>query len=250
VVSEDTESLHYAYKEDILDGTETWVEVTTGFVASRGPRAISSADPRNTWIVGAGGYVYYTEDPTSGVEVQSAGATTAQDLNDVDAFNSQVVVAVGNSNAVIYTTNGGASWSSVTGPAVGVNLTVVSCRSEKEWWVGTANGRLYVTVDQGSHWTEISFPGNGSGEIKDMVWASNTVGFMAHKTSTPTGRILRTISGGNSWFVVPEGAGSIPANRSINALAVCHKEVNVLYAAGLASGGADGIIIKGSATYA
>lgn len=249
VVSEDSESLHYADKEEILDAEETWTEVTTGFVAGNGPLAITSNDPRNTWISAENGYIYYTDDPTSGVEVQDAGAATTENLNDIECFSTTLVVAVGDNNAVVVTYNGGETWAALTGPAAGVNLLSVSIRKEKEWWIGTAGGQLFYTVDQGDHWTEKTFPGSGTGEVRAHVWASDTVGFMTHKTAATAGRILRTISGGNSWFVVPEGAGSIPANDQLNALAVCVKDVNTLYAGGLADNAADGIIIKGSTTY-
>lgn len=249
VVSQTSGSLHWANKEDILDGTETWAEVTAGFAATKGPRAIVSYSPRDTWIVGAGGYIYFTEDPTNGVEVQEAGGLTTEDLNDVDAYSTSLVVAVGDNNTVLYTTTGGDTWLQVTGPAAGVDLLCVAIRKENEWWVGAADGNLYYTVDAGAHWAQKAFPGDGTGQVTDIVWASETVGFLAHKTAAPRGRILRTISGGFSWFVVPEGAGSLPAADGFNSLAVCGREVNILYAGGLADDGKDGIIIKGAANY-
>lgn len=49
VVSEDSDSLHYAPLLDILNGVSTWVEVTTGFVPTTGgPLAIWSASPTFT----------------------------------------------------------------------------------------------------------------------------------------------------------------------------------------------------------
>ena len=85
------------------------------------------------------------------------------------------------------------------------------------------------------------FAGAGSGQVQDIVFATPSVGFMAHSTGT-AGRVLRTIDGGFSWYVLPEGAGSIPANESVNRLAVCD-DPNILYAAGVGSG-ADGILLK------
>jgi len=53
---------------------------------------------------------------------------------------------------------------------------------------------------------------------------------------------LRTIDGGYSWYVMPEGAGTIPTNAGVTALAVC-EDPNVLFATGAASAG-DGILLK------
>src|SRR3990167_1128545 len=56
VVSQDSGSLHYAPIADILAGTETWVEVATGFTAPTGsPPATFRLGATHTWIVGAGG---------------------------------------------------------------------------------------------------------------------------------------------------------------------------------------------------
>lgn len=244
-----TGAIHYADLTQMIYGTESWTKTSTGFVAAKGPNAMDSFSPFDTWIVGDGGYVYYTQDPTGGVVVQDAGVATTQNLNDVDAYNTQVVVAVGDSNTVIYTTNGGATWASVTGPAVGVNMSCVGLRSDKEWWVGTATGKLYYTKDQGQHWTEKTFTGSGAGTVKFIIWASNSVGFMSWYSGVPAGKLFRTISGGNSWYVLPDGSTTLPANNKINSLAVCKKDVNTLYAGGLASGGADGILLKGSSSF-
>lgn len=246
VVGQADEALHYAATEDILDGTEVWAKVQTGFVATKGPLAIDSYSPSDTWIVGEGGYVYFTNDPTNGVEVQDAGVATVQDLNDVYAYSINLVIAVGASNAVIFTENGGDAWGSVTGPAVGVDLLSVTARTDSEWWIGANNGKMYFTTDKGEHWEEKVFPGSGSGSVRDIVFASDSVGYMTYKTSTPNGRIYRTISGGFTWYVAPEGSSNIPTNVHLNSLAVCIREPNVVYAGGLATGAADGILIKGS----
>ena len=153
---------------------------------------------------------------------------------------------VGVRNAVIYTTNGGESWASVTGPAPGVALNCVWMHSETEWFVGTAGGRLYYTRDSGTTWVEKTFSGSGAGQVRDIVFATPTVGYMAHDTATPAGRIFRSIDGGFSWYALPEGTGSIPANDHITSLAACSDNPNVLYGGGLGDNAVDGILVKAS----
>jgi photosystem II stability/assembly factor-like uncharacterized protein len=118
-------------------------------------------------------------------------------------------------------------------------------KSATEWWVGTAGGVLYYTLDSGVTWTVKGFPGSGAGVVRDINFATNQVGYLAHDTAAVAGRILRTIDGGYSWYVLPEGTGAIPANDKINSLATC-KEPNVVLGGGLADNAADGILIKGS----
>jgi photosystem II stability/assembly factor-like uncharacterized protein len=247
VIDNTTPSLHYADLTDLQDGIATWTKITTGFVAAKGPNAIDSYDPFDTWIVGDGGYVYYTSDPTVGVTVQDAGVATTQNLKAVDAYTTQVVVAVGVSNSVVFTLNGGTTWASVVGPAVGVTLNTVAVRGEKEWWVGTADGKIYYTKDRGAHWT-LSFTQTGAGNIYKIVWASNTVGFAAGANSTPAGRVYRTIDGGKQWKLEPDNTSTLPASNKISTLAVCKKDVNTLYGGGLATT-TDGILLKGSTSY-
>jgi hypothetical protein len=245
VVSADSGGYHVALKDAILTVTDVWQKITSGFVALKGPQAITSLSPRDTWIAGKGGYIYFTDSPLSGVVVQDAGSATTQDLNDIDAYDTNHVVAVGAANAVVFTENG-VTWQSRVGPAVGVVLNCVAMRGTEEWWVGTATGKLFYTLNKGLTWTEKLFSGSGAGSVAEIKWASDTVGFMAHNTGTAA-RILRTISGGYTWYVAPERASStMPTALSFAALAVCLQEVNVVYAGGLATGGVDGVLVKGS----
>ncbi len=248
VISEDSESIHYAPIADILNASEVWTEVTTGFVAGNGPLAIHSEAANFTWIVGENGYIYFTADPTQSVLVQSPGDVTVNNLLDVHAVSIEDVVAVGVSNTVMVTRDGGDTWTSITGPAVGVTLNTVWMKGVNEWLIGTADGRLFFTLDAGVNWTLKTFPGSGAGVVRDIKFSNNSVGYMSHDTATPAGRILRTIDGGNSWFVSPLDIGlSMPANDRFNAIAACVEDSNIVYAGGLADDAIDGIIVKGAA---
>jgi len=243
VVSQDSGSMHLAPNTDFTD----WQEVTTGFVDN--PLAIYALSPTQVWIVGDAGYVYFTDDVATGVVVQDAGvAASGVQLNDVMAVDSLHIAAVGNSNTVIYSNNGGDIWAAQTGPIAAVNLNCIWMRSQHSWMVGAANGNLYYTLNEAGSWSAKAFPGSGAGEVRDIVFAiaeDSAFGYMAHSTATPAGRILRSLDGGFSWYVLPEGAGNIPANDYIGALAVC-RDPNVVVGGGLADDAEDGIIVIGS----
>lgn len=248
VVSDDSDSLHYATMAQILTGLgAAWTAVTTGFVATKGPRDIMSLGATLNWMVGEGGYIYFSSDITAGVTVQDAGSLTVQNLNAIHAYDANNVVAVGDGNIVLYSTNGGSTWGAAPGggPAFGVNLNCVFMRTALEWWVGSAAGRLYYTRDGGQTWTEKAFPGAGTGQVRDIQFPQRQVGYMSHDTGAGAGRILRSISGGNSWYVAPEGVGVIPTNTRINQIATTSADVNTVYGAGIQANN-DGILIKGS----
>jgi photosystem II stability/assembly factor-like uncharacterized protein len=145
---------------------------------------------------------------------------------------------------VVFTTDG-FTWTAVTGPAPAVALNAVWMKSETEWFVGDAGGNLWYTRNSGTTWVAKGFPGSGSGAVEDIKFSNDTVGFMSHTTAAGKGRILRTVDGGYSWVVAPEGDTSVPDNDKLNALAVCPYDVNLVFGAGLNTNAVDGIIIKG-----
>lgn len=243
---------HYAPIADVLAHTETWTKITTGLVAAKFPRAVVSLGRTKTWVVGDGGYVYFTADITAGFTVQSAGDVTAQNLGAIAAFDEKNLMAVGAANATLVTRNGGTTWTSVTGPIAATVLTAVETRrvSVNEWFVGAANGNLYYTRNGGSTWTVRAFTGSGAGSVAALSFATPSVGYMAHNVTAggSRGRIFRTLNGGGSWYALPDATGqTMPLTDRFNDFAVTKENVNFVLAAGLGDNGTDGAIAKGSA---
>lgn len=247
VLSTDNGAVHYTDLAALTLGNVAWAAVTTGFVVAHDPIAAFSNGATDTWIVGEGGYIYHTSDPTLGVQVSDAGTISAQDLNAIHFVDSLNGVAVGASNAVVHTANGGATWELIVGPQVGAVLNTVWMRSATEWFIGSATlQRLWYTIDGGATWTEKTHVGSGiAGQVRSIVFATPSVGYMAISTTVPHGRILRTIDGGYSWYVMPEGSGSIPVNDYVSRLAVCD-DPNIVFGAGLGDNAVDGYIVKGA----
>lgn len=250
VISAEDNALHYAPVQDILLEQEAWTRVATGFVALKLPNRIFSLGRTFTWIAADDGYIYFSSDITAGVTPQTDGSVTVEDLVDIHGVDELNLIAVGDSNAVLVTTNGGNVWSSVTGPAPAVNLTACVMRSAREWIVGDAGGNLWYTRDGGLSWTAKAFTGSGSGTINALAFATRSVGFMAH-TLNGKGWVLRTVDGGASWTRVPDGGNisSFTDNDRINRLAVAPSapddiRANVVWAAGLGADAADGILLK------
>lgn len=247
IVSHDSGSLHYA---DIAD-LSSWTEVTTGFDPAGPPNAIFALNTTAVWIVGDAGFVYFTEDVTAGVTVQSTGgAAGGQDLYDVHAMSADVVVACGAASVVIYSANGGTTWAAVGGAGLPAAVSFRACwaRTTICWMVGGSDGRLYYTKNAGLTWTEGSFPGSGGGTVYDIVFclhAASPFGFMAHTPATGRGRILRTLDGGHTWHLLPDGGGIMPDNDRIVCLAACG-DPNTVLGGGLGANGVDGILVVGS----
>lgn len=244
-VSTTSNSLHWTDINELFAGaTNTWSEVVSGFVAAKQPNAMWASDVRHLWIVGNGGYVYFASNFKVGVTVQDPGVATTQHLQDVHAYNDKHVLAVGNSNAVIHTTNGGTTWESVTGPAVGVNLGACWMWSEDVWFVGEGSGgtgKLWLTINSGISWSQVGLPSTYV-RIYEIEFASEAEGYISAQAGGQS-YILRTITAGNEWVVLPQGKkGTAVANSYLSDIATCSKYNNTVYAAGL--NGSAGIAVK------
>lgn len=248
-ISNIANSIHWSDIELIYDNTNTWSEVTSGFVEAKGPRAIWAADPRHIWIVGDGGYIYFSSNHKTGVTVQDAGIVTTQNLLAVHAMDTKNVLAVGNSNAVVYTKNGGVSWQSVTGPAVGVNLGACWMWDETTWFVGCGaggTGKLWLTTNRGNTWSQVALPSTYT-RIYKIKFISEAEGYLLASDGSQT-YVLRTITAGNEWVVLPQGKKAVAVdNAFLTDLDVCSKTGNTAYAAGLSGDGTTGAILKMSA---
>ncbi len=240
--------IHFTNVDDIFTGQNVWEQTDNGFVIGGEPLAIWSTDVNHTWIVGNGGFIYFTKNPEASVQVQDAGVATAQNLNDVHACGKNDILAVGNANAVVLSRNGGETWEALTGPAPGENLGICWMFDEDTWFVGTGpggSGVLYKTQNGGFTWVEQDLPVTNIGEFDRIMFSSQAEGFLAYRTGG-AGRILRTITGGNEWWQLPDNnSTSLPNADFFNDLAVCNKDSNTVFAGGLDDDGAAGLIVKG-----
>lgn len=248
VVSNETDSLHYALLSEFDGVTDpAFTEVATGIVGAGSPNAIWSAG-NYAFIVGDGGYVYGTGDPTSGVTVLDEGSATTDKLLVVHGLSQYFAVAAGQNGTVIYTENG-TTWTAVTNRPVGaaIHINALFVKGEREWVIGTNNGRMYYTLDKGTTWTEKTFSGSGAGVVYSIEFYSSSIGYFSHSTATPRARIFRTYDGGASWIAIPEEVGTLPLADRVNALAACANDPNFVVGVGLADDAADGFIVVGTA---
>ena len=226
-----------AYSDD--NGT-TWTVVNVGGAAAGhgalDAGALFALDRTHVWLASNLGYIYFSADAGVTWSVQSSGATV-QPLHGI-AFDKTGVfgMAVGATDAILYTVNGGQSWTLATATGDGGVLNSVSY-SGSFWWIGTASGKLYYSNDGGVTWTaRTTFTGYGTGSIDDVLFANQLVGFALHNTAAPVGTIMRTLDGGFTWEDL-----TTPSNSGLNALALANE--NFVIAVGEANAGT-GVVIK------
>lgn len=243
VVSHGADSISYKLKTSVDGGVwGGWVEITTGIVAAGSPMDAWSVGTY-MFVCGDGGYLYGTDDPTAGLTVLDAGGATTDDLKAIHAISDTFAVAVGANGAVVWTKDR-VTWA-LAGVPVAATLISVWVKNEDEWFVGTAGGALYYTLDRGVTWHAITLPGGPYNSIDAIAFSTKSVGYLTGVTAGPVAKMLRTFDGGHSWVVLPEGVGTIPVTHSLDAIAACEYDPNFVVSVGLNEGGVDGVILVG-----
>lgn len=240
VFSKAANALFWIKFDDLNAGTTTaWQKVTTGFVAAKGPNDAYVKSSSEVFVAADSGYIYEMINPASGVIVLSDGSITTQNLNAIDG-NGNTIVAVGGSNAVLKSINGGLSFSLITGPLPTANLTAVACVAPGIWFVGGnlgAVGYVYYTTDFGANWTRVAM--DAITTVENIKFVDELVGYMA-VTRGVSGDVYRTTDGGISWVRTSPAITGLPANSAINDVAPCG--YNKVAAGGRKTVGGDGIL--------
>ena len=237
---------HYKPQSTIDANTASgWVRNNSGYVTAKGPRAIWSKNPNETFIAAAGGYVYFMTNPVSAVTVLTDGSVTTQQLNDIRGAG-QTIVAVGANNAVIYSSNNGKTWTLVTGPTVGVALNTVEVVNSQIWYVGAANGKSFYTTNGGSSWTEMT-PDSSITVVNKIRFVDEIVGYMVVQLSGAV-RLYRTADNGNTWRFDGSYVQGLPNADHYNFVSPCPNTHNTALLGGLKPpASTDGIIVMASA---
>jgi photosystem II stability/assembly factor-like uncharacterized protein len=226
------------------DGGATWTIVEVGATNTEyftGPNTIFALDGSHIWGCTDQGNVFFSAD--GGVTWVDQGALAASGgnaLNCIHFVDEDTGYAVGDADTVIYTDNGGATWTAATATGLGVALKSVVCFSRYRAIIGAAivvAGSLVMTFDGGVTYEQKAFTGNGVEVVNAISFYNNIVGAIVTDTAGPIGSLHMTIDGGASWYEIV-----VPVNAGLTDVDMCGN--NELYISGLASAGA-GIAFHG-----
>lgn len=245
-VGTDATTLFYTVLNPDTGVPTTWNSLTLPAAM----RDVWVESPNSIWFV-EGTSIYKTQDITVPPAVVDANATDT--LTRVHGTDGGIIVAVGHSGLVRYTRNGGVSWVTATATSAS-NVRAVQVVDDRLWYVGSADGNVYKTVDFGASWTTVDFPGAGTGTVNDIVVATREVIWVAYVASS-VAQLVTSMDGGYSWIGANGGGPRIlnwPTFSNIHRLAapvyaVHDVAANNLCVAGTAVGGADGVLLTASA---
>lgn len=187
-------------------------------------------DRYNIWGVTTGGFVYKSEDAGASWTAQESGVLTTSILHVVHFAKGSKLVgfAGGASNALIRTLDGGVTWSALVAPAAQAAATIVSMYAHDRYniFLGYSDGELWRTVDGGLNWTQVTgWTGSGVGQVRDIQFVNEVIGYMISNTAGPVGTVLFTRDCGVTWETL-----TTPTNSGLNALAAVRG--NLAYACG------------------
>jgi photosystem II stability/assembly factor-like uncharacterized protein len=207
---------------------------------------------RELWLAAEDGYIYKSTGGGGTWTAMLEGGLTAENLNAIYAYDADLVYAVGDHGVILRSTDGGETWQDVTEVATtAANLLVVIVPPDRprEVYVGTNDGRIYRSTDEGDTFANIAFDGDGVGTVDDLDFCGPCAGdvmFILHNDAGPRARILRDLSGGAGGAdveIVMDYLDVIATGIDLNALACCSE--NELVAAGELYGGYP-VVIKAS----
>lgn len=238
-------SIHYTVLDEYTGAPTTWNSVTQPVAF----RDCYVQTPSNIFFVN-GTTIYKTSDitiPATAIDTNGAALYRVHGVN-------KTIVAVGDAGEVRYSLNNGVTWITATASSA-ANNRAVAVMSERQWYVGDSTGDVYKTTTAGDSWSSVAFTNSGNGSISDIVIASREVIWIAQNYNN-VAYLATTIDGGYSWTNSTAGSSRIynwPVFQQINRIAVPQNvdpsiSCNFLTFGGLATGGADGVLITASPT--
>ena len=128
-----------------------------------------------------------------------------ENLNDVYFVSVNTGYAAGNNGKVLKTVNQGTTWSSLTFPGSGDNLSIYFTSSTTGYVGSTFNNYLYKTTNGGTNWTiQTTMSANPVTSIK---FTSTTAGWAGVANSN---NILKTTNSGTNWDII----GYVPGTNA------------------------------------
>lgn len=247
------DAYYYAELNANTGAPGTFTKVTGGIVGAGSPVDMFVLSPSEVFFVGEAGYIYKLTSVGAALTVVNAGSATTQNLTRIFGDRDKTLMAVGNNGTVVKSVNRGVTWATTTtSPSIN-GAYAGDVLDEFRYWYGDDAGGLYWTVDGGETWTASALPGTPTA-IRDIVFASNSVGYVAYDTAGPAGNLAWTLDGGYSWATGRARIVNVPTTDRINRIAVPEgvhptTQANYIALAALGANGTDGALLLGAASF-
>ena len=177
---------------------------------------IAIASETAAFVVADAGKIVTTSDGVTWVERASG---TTKNLLGVSCFGTDIAIAVGQTETIVRTTDGGVTWTPATtvAPIQAKNYYAIKMVSEKKaWLVGAGFPFLNLksvfawTDDGGDNWTLYLPNEEIYGNMWDIHFASET-----HGIAVGNGGVVMRTTNGTDWELAPIAFGFEPRSVSV-----------------------------------
>jgi len=189
------------------------------------PTDIWAVDAATIYAPATGGAIYKSSDGgVSWTRVLDPGTLATADLTEIVFVDSTLGYAGGLNGEILKFSNG--VWSQLVDPTGGANITCIALQPGRGEVVviGTSDGNIWRSRDEGENWIQIRFPGDGAGSVDDLQFAGalGVVMYIMHQNAAGFSRILRDLDGGAGLpGVEVVTTYTNPPNNAYNAFAFC-----------------------------
>lgn len=174
------------------DGSTWSYHATPSFVGD--PLAVSAVSRDVAYVAGADGLLLKTTDGSTWASPCAPACPIPNHLRDIDALTATDVIAVGDGPVARRSTDGGATWTSMTVPAGAGGINAVSYPDRSAAWA-VGRGGTILRWD-GASWKDV----NTTGLTMDFLAVSAVSDRVAYVGGN-NGRVLHTGDGGATWTV-------------------------------------------------
>ena len=169
------------------------------------PTNVDGIDQTYILMCGENGYMYKSVDAArSWKTCNGSGVATTQDLKEVMIARDdpQVAYAIGASNAIIKTENGGDDWYPLTGPSAADALLALWVDHRNRILVWNDDSELWESTDGGESWTQqVAPPGTLAATSTNAAFASCSCDeIMLIATDLTNNLVWRNVYGGASGY--------------------------------------------------
>ncbi len=135
---------------------------------------------------------------------QQVQLQAAPSLNSVDSFNRNYVYCAANSGLIVYSFNGGSTWT-YENIGTNSNLNKIQFAKDSSAWAAGDNGTVAKSTNRGQAWQLIETPVTVN---LNSIYAFNKFTAIAVGDS---GTIIYTADGGKKWQIIPS-----PSSENLN----------------------------------
>jgi len=206
-------------KQYTTDGGSNWIQRTTG------DGGYTVVDPVNTNYI-YGQYVQGSIQRSTNSGVSFTNITPTGSSGGL--FYNPYEMAPGDHNTIVFgradvwkTTNAqtastGSGWTQIAATGIingSISAIGISWTNTNKIYIGTSNGRIHVTTDNGTSWASLS----GYPYVSDFAVdnTNDNVCYAALGGTSATNHIIKTTDGGATWTSITSNLPNIAANSVI-----------------------------------